>query len=165
MHTRSGRDGRHLPMGQSCVLVVLCALLLGTVAQFFGPRRIPWVEDHSRRVELRALQAGLEIVDVPRALGIVRSGEFLVCDARLVEEFDRGHLPGAVSFPFESHGEAFNELAALFSPEQPVMVYCSGRACDDALLLGNFLRAQGSGRVVLFLEGIAGWQAAGHPLE
>ena len=80
---------------------------------------------------------GIEIVDVPRAREIVQSGEVLVCDARRGEDFDAGHLPGAVSFPFESREEAFNELAALFTPDQPVMVYCSGRDCDDALLLGT----------------------------
>jgi rhodanese-related sulfurtransferase len=162
---RSGMDSRHLPILQSLLLVVVCALALGTAAQFFGPRRIPWVEDHSRRVELRAAQAGLEIVDVPRAREIVQAGEFLVCDARKKEDFDAGHLPGAVSFPFESRIEAYNELAALFSPDQPVMVYCSGRDCDDAFQLGNFLRSQGGARVVLFLEGIAGWKEAGFPIE
>ena len=164
-HMRSGSDCRHLPIWQSCLLIGVCALALGTAAQLFGPRRIPWIEDHTRRVELRAAQAGIEIVDLPRAREIVKAGEFLVCDARRGEEFDAGHLPGAVSFPFESREEAYNELAALFTPEQPVMVYCSGRDCDDALLLGNFLRAQGSQRVVLLLEGIAGWKEAGQPLE
>jgi hypothetical protein len=50
-------------------------------------------------------------------------------------------------------------------PAQQVMVYCSGRECDDALLLGIFLKSQGSQNVVLFLDGIAGWKAAGLPLQ
>jgi rhodanese-related sulfurtransferase len=164
-HMRSGMNSRHLPILQSWLLVGLCALVLGTAAQFLGPRRISWVEDHSRRVEWRALQSGVEIVDVPRARDIVEAGEFLVFDARKKEDFDAGHLPGALSFPFESRLEIYKDLAALLSPDQPVMVYCSGRDCEDALLLGDFLREQGSARVVLFLEGFAGWKAAGNPLE
>ena len=116
-------------------------------------------------MELKAAAAGIEMVDLARAKEIVEKGEFLVCDARKSEDFDAGHLPGAVSFPFETHEEAFNELAALFSPEQPVMVYCSGLRCDDALLLAKFLQAQGSTKVVLFAEGMSGWKEAGHPLE
>ncbi len=162
---RSGMASRHLPIWQSCLMIGVCAVALGTAAQVLGPHRVPWMEDHSRRVELRAALAGIEIADVDQAKDIVNGGEFLVCDARKVEDFDAGHLPGAMSFPFGAHEEGFNELAVLFSPDQPVMVYCSGRDCDDALLLGNFLRSQGSARVVLFLEGLAGWQAAGHPLE
>lgn len=154
-----------MPILKSWLLVGLCALVLGTAAQWLGPRPIPWVEDYSRRVEWRALQAGVEIVDVPSAREIAQAGKFLVFDARKKEDFDAGHLPGALSFPFESRLEAYNEFAALLSPEQPVMVYCSGRDCDDALLLGDFLREQGSARVVLFLEGFAGWKEAGHPVE
>ena len=165
LHTRSGMNSRPMSIFQSGVLVVVCALLLGTLAQVFGPQKIPWVEDHSRRVELKAAAAGIEMVDVARAKEIVEKGEFLVCDARKIEDFDAGHLPGAVSFPFETREEAFNELAALFSPEQPVMVYCSGLDCDDALLLSKFLQAQGSTKVVLFAEGMSGWKEAGHPLE
>ena len=164
-HMRSGMASRHLPVFQSWVLVVVCALVLGSAAQFYGPRRIPWVEDHSRRVELKAAAEGIEMVDVQRAKEIVGKGEFLVCDARKIEDFDAGHLPGAVSFPFATHEEAYNELAPLFSADQPVMVYCSGRTCDDALMLGKFLRAQGSARVVLFVDGIAGWREAGLPLD
>jgi rhodanese-related sulfurtransferase len=158
-------NSRPMSIFQSWALVVVCALLLGTLAQVVGPRRIPWVEDHSRRVELKAVAAGIEMVDVARAKEIVEKGEFLVCDARKIEDFDAGHLPGAVSFPFGTHEEAYNELAALFSAEQPVMVYCSGLDCDDALLLAKFLQTQGSTRVVLFAEGMSGWKEAGHPLE
>jgi len=158
-------NSRQMSIFQSGVLVVVCALSLGTLAQFVGPQRIPWVEDHSRRVELKAVAAGIEMVDVARAKEIVEKGEFLVCDARKSEDFDAGHLPGAVSFPFGTHAETFHELAALFSPEQPVMVYCSGLSCDDALLLAKFLQAQGSARVVLFAEGMSGWKEAGHPIE
>lgn len=164
-HMRSGMPSRHLPIWQSCLLIGVCALALGTAAQVFGPRRVSWMEDHSRRVELRAAQVGIEMADVDRAKEIVDGGEFLVCDARKVEDFNAGHLPGAMSFPYGAHEEVFNELAVLFSPDQPVMVYCSGRECDDAFLLGNFFRSQGSKRVVLFLEGIAAWKAAGQPVE
>jgi rhodanese-related sulfurtransferase len=105
------------------------------------------------------------MVDVARAKEIVEKGEYLVCDARKSEDFDAGHLPGAVSFPFGTHEEAYNEMAVLFSPEQPVMVYCSGLDCDDALLLAKFLQAQGSTKLVLFPAGMSGWKEAGHPLE
>jgi len=165
MHTRSGSNSRTMPIFQSWVLVIVCGLLLGTLAQVVGPQRIPWVQDHSRRVELKALMAGIEIVDVPRAKEIVEKGEFLVCDARKSEDFDAGHLPSAVSFPFGTHAETFHEMAALFSPDQAVMVYCSGLDCDDALMMAKFLKAQGCAKVVLFAEGLPGWKEAGHPIE
>ncbi len=152
-------------MPMAWVLLFSCAVILGTAAQFFGPRAIPWVESYSRRVEVRAMEVGIAIVDVTTAKSIVEAGEFLVFDARTAVDFDTGHLPGAVSFPFESREEGYNEMAALLQPAQPVLVYCSGRECDDALMLGAFLKSQGTEQVVLFLEGITGWKSAELPLQ
>ena len=152
-------------MPMAWVLLFCCAVILGTAAQFFGPRSIPWVENYSRRVEVRAMQAGIAIVDVTTTKEIIEAGEFLIFDARTAADFDTGHLPGAVSFPFENREEGYNEMAALLQPAQPVLVYCSGRDCDDALLLGAFLKSQGSQQVVLFLDGIAGWKTAELPLQ
>jgi rhodanese-related sulfurtransferase len=152
-------------MPMAWVLIGVCAAILGTAAQLLGPRAIPWVENHSRRVEVRAMEAGIPIVDATQARAIVEAGDFLVFDARTAADFDTGHIPGAVSFSFEAREEGYNEMAALLQPEQPVMVYCSGRECDDALMLGVFLKAQGSQNVVVFLEGVAGWEAAGLSLQ
>jgi rhodanese-related sulfurtransferase len=152
-------------MPMAWALIGVCALILGTAAQLLGPRSIPWVENHSRRVEVRAMAAGIAIVDAAQAKAIAEAGEYLVFDARSAADFDTGHIPGSVSFPFESREEGYNEMAALLQPSQPVMVYCSGRECDDALMLGEFLKTQGSQNVVLFLEGVAGWKAADFPLQ
>jgi rhodanese-related sulfurtransferase len=146
-------------------LLLVCAAILGTAAQFLSPRAIPWMERHSQRIEVRAMQAGLTIVDVEKARAILEAGEYLVFDARRAAEFDTGHLPGAVSFPYESREAGYDEMAALLQPAQPVMVYCSGPECDDALLLGEFLKNQGSQEVSLFLEGTTGWKAAGLKLQ
>lgn len=146
-------------------LILVCAGILGTAAQLFGPRSIPWVENHSRRLEVRAMEAGIPIVDVQSAKAIAEAGEYLVFDARPTADFDTGHIPGAVSFSFEAREEVYNEMAGLLQPGQPVLVYCSGRDCEDALMLGIFLKNQGTKNVVLFLEGITGWKAAGLPLQ
>lgn len=165
LHTRSGMPSRYWPVPMVWAQLIVCAAILATAAQFLGPRAIPWVERHSQRIEVRAMQAGLTIVDVENAKAILESGDYLVFDARRAADFDTGHLPGAISFPYESREEGYNEMAALLPPAQPVMVYCSGRTCDDALLLGEFLKNQGSQEVALFLEGTGGWKAAGLTLE
>ena len=96
---------------------------------------------------------------------MVLAGEVLVLDARLPGDFDSGHLPGAVSFPNASRSEAFYELAALLQPEQALLVYCSGKTCDDALQLALFLREQGSKKIHLFADGFPAWKEAGLPIE
>lgn len=162
---RTDRPGHQRPLFSAVAAIAACALILGTAAQIFGPFRIPWIEDHGLRLESLAAAKGIETATTEAARQIIESGSHLVLDARPIQEFDLGHLPGAIPFPFATHIESFDEMSAILAPSQPVLVYCSGRHCDDALLLGAFLRVQGSEKVVLFPGGIESWKKAGLPLQ
>jgi rhodanese-related sulfurtransferase len=91
--------------------------------------------------------------------GLMRN-EIILIDARPSVEFQAGHLPGAVSFPFETLAYHINEL-----PDGKTLVtYCRGPYCvdaDDALIL---LSAYGY-PVKRLEEGIVEWQQAGYLLE
>ena len=53
----------------------------------------------------------------------------------------------------------------MLTPEQPILVYCSGQACDESLLVSSNLLEQGFTNVSLFAGGMEEWLAAGHDLE
>jgi len=142
-----------------------CALLLGTLAQLAGPFRIPWVEDYSKRVAAMAFDAGLPVVSASEARAILSRGEHLLLDARPVEEFSAGHIPGAIPFPNATREIVYNEMAALLDPAQPLIIYCSSLDCDEAILLAVFLRNQGSKNIVLFVNGFSGWKKEGFAVE
>ena len=150
----------------TCLLgILILAVCLGTLAQFFGPSPIPWVEDHSQSPFAKARAAGVDLVSLEQAQAMVLAGRVLVLDARSPGDFDAGHLPGAVSFPNATRNESYYELAALLQPEQPLLVYCSSKTCDDALQLALFLREQGSQKIHLFADGFQVWRDAGLPIE
>ena len=153
------------PAMPSMAGIVLCAVVLGSLAQFASPFRIPWIEDHGLRLESLAAAEGIEIASPEIMRRHTESGSLLILDARSAKEFDTGHLPGALSFPFATHLKSFTELSAILEPSQPVIVYCSGRHCDDALRLGIFLKSQGTQKVILFPGGVAEWTRAGFSLE
>ena len=156
---------RYWPVPTCLLGIVILALCLGTLAQFFGPSPIPWVQDHSQSPLAKARAAGIDIVSLEQAREVVSGSGFLVLDARSASDFDTGHLPGAISFPNTTRGESYYELAALLQPDQPLLVYCSGKTCDDALQLGLFLREQGSKKILLFSDGFQAWKEAGLPVE
>ena len=156
---------RYWPVPICLLGIVILALCLGTLAQFFGPSPIPWVQDHSQSPLAKARAAGIDIVSLEQAREVVSGSGFLVLDARSASDFDTGHLPGAISFPNATRGESYYELAALLQPDQPLLIYCSGKTCDDALQLGLFLREQGSKKILLFSDGFQAWNEAGLPVE
>lgn len=156
---------RYWPVTASLAGIVILALFLGTLAQFFGPNPIPWVQDHSQSPLAKARAAGIDVVALEQAREAVSGSGFLVLDARSTLDFDAGHLPGAISFPNPTRAESYYELAALLQPDQPLLVYCSSKTCDDALQLAFFLREQGSQKILLFADGFQAWKEAGLPIE
>lgn len=155
---------RMRPAAQLAVLL-LAAGVLGTAAQFVSPTRIPWRENWSTHVQSKALRAGLRLADTADTLRIIESGTTLLLDARSPRDYDSGRLPGALSLPDSRRAILYPEFADLFTPDQQVLVYCSGQSCDESLNLCLFLREHGHTNLVLYVGGIHAWKEAGLPLE
>lgn len=147
-------------LGQATRLVATAGLL-GALAQTFSPARIPWREDWSRYVESKALAAGLTLANVADVQRMVREQTHLLLDARPVADYDRGHLPGAFSLPHADLDTYYPQILPLLDASQPLLVYCSGRECDESFLLSLYLREQGFTNIALFVGGYLAWQAVG----
>jgi rhodanese-related sulfurtransferase len=90
-------------------------------------------------------------------------------DARVQEEFDAGHVKGAVLLdPTDDAIVAAKtkpEILKRFDPRLPVVVYCNGGDCDSSQLIGLILRRFGFSNVNVFEEGYPIWQSSGFPVE
>lgn len=145
--------------------LLLTAILFGTASNLVHPARIPWVEDWSKYIESKALKEKIALVTPAQALKIVGAGNHVILDARPAADFDAGHIPGAVSLPYDTVEEKMTEVQALLTPAQPILTYCSGESCDESFLLTLYLRRQGFTNVVLFAAGFDQWKSAGNPVE
>ena len=92
--------------------------------------------------------------------------EVVFLDASRRDEYDAGHIPGAMSLPLTSFvgGAVPDELDWVDSGAR-VVVYCPNPRCDAAWLVAGFLRAFGFQRVEVFHDGFDAWKAAGLPVE
>jgi len=97
------------------------------------------------------------MVDTRQMKEITAQGSHLILDARTLAEYDQGHLPGAMSLPYSDFEDSFIALAPLLSPTDPLVVYCSSRTCDDALLLAQRLQEVGFENLSLYVDGWEGW--------
>lgn len=115
---------------QSAVLLVL-ALLPAAVQALYLRDKIPW--------QSRVAESDLVGVDVARSWG---DGALWI-DARPTDEFERDHVPGAVSLNEDRWGEALSEfLAKQWSPEKKIVVYCSAASCNLAEDVARRLREE-----------------------
>jgi rhodanese-related sulfurtransferase len=142
-------------------IILLASAVVAVVANRLHPQRIPWVQDWSRQVEAQAVKQDIKVIPLTVALGKLRSGESIFVDARSGDHFAQGHIPGAVSVPFDRFDELFSVLVDLIDSGRELVVYCRNRECDDALLLAIELRAMGCSNAVLYIDGFDFWKEHG----
>lgn len=101
-------------------------------------------------------RGALEPLETEELLKRVHSGEVTVVDVRPVEEFEAGHLPGAISIPVGELEERLDELP----PGKDVVAYCRGPYCVMAVEAVELLRGRGFEAKRLEI-GVGEWRARG----
>lgn len=104
-------------------------------------------------------QEGMEPVDRQVLLARVRSGEVTVLDVRPQEEYQAGHLPGALSVPLKELERRLSELPR----DRDIVAYCRGPYCMLAVEAVKMLRARGF-KAIRLEEGIGDLRAQGFPV-
>ncbi len=139
--------------------LLLAALVLGGAVNLVHPKRIPWVEDWANRVEARAVAGQVDLVQLSDMIRFLRDDSRLFVDARPAADYARGHLPGAVSIPYEDAVKQPALLQPLHQSVRPPVVYCSGPECEDSLLLALLLREEGGPDAAVFVGGMELWKS------
>jgi rhodanese-related sulfurtransferase len=154
------------------IILVGIAVTLAMVVNFISPKGIALVGqwDTSKGV-ITASPTGSEewqpeeINRVARAKEIFDNGNVLFVDARSQDNYEDGHIPGAVSLPVGQFDEQIESLLNQHSTDTRIVTYCSGRTCEDSHNLAQLLSDVGFTHVSVFIDGFPGWEAQGYPVE
>lgn len=97
---------------------------------------------------------------------LYRSG-VLFLDARRTSVFEEGHIAGARSFPVWE-ADVDDRVNALYAERsdpadqnKPIVIYCSGGACEDSHMLAQKLWAIQFNNVYVYKDGFPDWQKRG----
>jgi rhodanese-related sulfurtransferase len=131
---------------QSAALIAL-ALLPAVVQAVYLREKISW---QSRVAES-------DFVDVATARGWGEN--VLWVDARPSDDFERDHIPGAVSLNEDRWNESLPQfLATQWVPDKKIVVYCSAASCNLAEDVARRLRGEAKlPNDIRILKG--GWEA------
>jgi|GEM_PF-1252801 len=91
----------------------------------------------------------------------LESEQTAVFDVRGDVEYEYGHIPDAKTAPL---GSLVFRVARLMNPESFVVVYSDGPDCSLAKQATERLENLGLTNVHCYVEGLAGWRAAGLPV-
>ncbi|MHA1537904.1 MAG: ArsR/SmtB family transcription factor [Alphaproteobacteria bacterium] len=105
-------------------------------------------------------KGGLDEITREELLERMRQGVVTVVDVRPVEEFDAGHLPGALNITLDAMAERLGDL----DPGREIIAYCRGPYCALAYRAIDAIR--GFGHKARRLEdGYPEWKLAGLAVE
>jgi rhodanese-related sulfurtransferase len=85
-----------------------------------------------------------------------------VLDARTVENFALGHIPGALNLPISRFDEYFPRRRERLQAARMVILYCSGWTCTDSHELALRLFQNGLKSLLLYRGGMADWLEKGY---
>jgi len=145
-------------------VLLLSGAVLAVVANLVHPQGVPWMQDWSNQTESQALELGISMMPLTVVQELFHAREAIFIDARPATDYRKGHIPGAVSIPFEELNSHFPQLAELYDSEAALVVYCSSRVCDDALLLAAEMKTMGLD-ADLFIDGFDSWKKHGGRVE
>ncbi len=162
-HLKALREARLVEAEKSGIFVTY-RLADERVCEFFrtlrllAESRLVEIGDITRRfLETRR---GLEPVDREQLLIKVRDGAVTVLDVRPREEYQAGHVPGAISVPLKDLERRLSELPR----DREVVAYCRGPYCVLAMEAVEILRSRGFAAFRLE-DGVADLQARGFGVD
>ena len=148
-----------------CPLVLACGQgAVGSGAQSPAPDSVAAaLEAEMAKFPERYAEEPVPIVEVAEVKVLLEQGaDVLVVDGREPESYARGHLPGAVNYPY---GNWLEEGKPLPPADRDLIVYCNNRDCPIGRLWSEQAVQHGYTRVRHMKAGFAGWQEAGLPVE
>jgi rhodanese-related sulfurtransferase len=101
-----------------------------------------------------------EPISMQELLKRVRSAAVVILDTRPANEYEAGHIAGAISVPVADLRRRLKELPRA----REYVAYCRGPYCVYADQAVELLHAKGR-RARRLLEGFPEWRAAGLPVE
>jgi len=129
--------------------------------------KTPW-PDNRQKVQLEippSYQPGDSLLSVEEAYGLYLDGETLFLDSREPEEYQEGHIKGAVNFPFEQWDAYWDSVKPHLDPDREIVAYCGGLDCELSLFLARELQQLGYNKSYIFFGGWLKWQEAKLPIE
>lgn len=117
-------------------------------------------------IHSRASHREASRIDLAEAKEKFDGGEVIFIDARCLDEYNWGHIKGAISLPVDSLEMQCPSVIAQLPQAKEMITYCSGSTdCQLSIDLARKLINLGYLHVNVFFGGWPVWETAGYPTE
>ncbi|MCJ7525246.1 MAG: hypothetical protein MUP71_08500 [Candidatus Aminicenantes bacterium] len=144
------------------MLMVLASVLIGLGSNFFAHKPLPLFREMPPAAPA---VSGFSEADVDFVRQFSADPGIVLLDARTVENFEHGHIPGAASLPISRFDEFFPHLQERLRAARMLIVYCSGWTCPDSHELALRLYQKELKVLFLYKGGMDDWLEKGNAVE
>ena len=147
--------------------ILLIAVIAAVLYNNFSGRGIPWfakvsTEGPRPRLVVSSSLPAIRYVELPEARAKYNSGVAFV-DARTPEEYQTGHISGAINVPAALEPDEITAALAAHPKDAELVVYCDGEECGASTTLAQKLQRLGYSGVQVFFNGWTVWVKAQAP--
>lgn len=129
------------------ILIFLCCLVNASRADNLAPEGIEGARTISTTTAKLLFDKGYPFIDV-----------------RGLDDFNKGHIPGAYHLSIRSNFEEQN-LHAIVKKDQPVVIYCNGISCMGSSIAIQKAIEWGWSNIFYYREGIKDWKQQDYPVH
>jgi len=154
------------------VIIAIFSLVIGVIYNSISREGISVKGNWSKKVVSDSLIVPYSYTkDDPPAISLGQAMTYfqthntIFLDARLEPDYKTGHIPKALSLPFEEFEQYFPKVESLLSKDKNVITYCDGTECEASLFLARLLKTKGFNNLKIFFGGWTEWNKAGLPVQ
>lgn len=135
---------------RNSIIVIVAVAIVAVIAGLYTQKVMKLGNEDEGNYGDVSIQEAIELME--------QKEDLVILDVRTVEEFESGHVEGAINIPVEELAERLDEL----SKNDELLVYCrTGNRSGNAV---NILSDGGFTKIYHMHEGISVWIQQEHPI-
>ncbi len=144
-------------------VIILCVAgsLLGLCANILHPHGLNPFRPTPAMVKLDEYT----YIDFDTAKEKYNMGDAIFIDARTEEEFNAGHIPGALNLSFEDFSEGKPEILEFLPEDIELLIYCDTDECKSSEQVARLLKSYNYTNVKIVQSGWVNWQTHQREIE
>jgi len=119
------------------LILVAAASVAASGVHAFRTRQPPW------KIDPLAAELTIEPIGPAELQRYLQAGKAVWVDTRNADEFETGHIAGAVNIPARRGQENVERIFELLSPEDFIVLYCRQPQCPENRRVGDLLMQNG----------------------
>lgn len=146
-------------------VIIASAFVMAAGFNLVRGNALPFIGDWSIHARISDAAGASMVISLEEARELFLRGGALFLDARPRDQFELGHIKGAVSLPAQEAEGRFSEAAQALDQARAIITYCDGENCDLSHKLALILKEMGFAEVKVLVNGWSLWRQAELPWE